>query len=95
MLSGWVNLVYKFVEILLSPNNPFNTTVMGSDIGVVTPYKAQHLRISQRFEQNILMKDILVGTTEIFQGKERPVMIISTVSVGSLSEFVQNDRVSR
>lgn len=87
-------MVSKFVESLLSSNNPFGKSVKGVDIGIVTPYKEQHKRISQRFEENSQLADILIGTAEIFQGKEKPVMIISTVSVGKLTEFMKEDRVS-
>lgn len=78
---------------LLSPNNSFGTIVTGNEIGVVTPYKAQHIKISSKLEEHG-WEDIMVGTAELFQGKERPVMIISTVSVDSLTDFVKDDRVS-
>lgn len=84
----------NYIEALLSPNNLFGRTVAGTDIGVVTPYKAQHMQILYRLEQKFISEGIMVGTAELFQGKERPVMIISTVSVNSLTDFVQEDRVS-
>lgn len=65
-----------------------------SDIGVVTPYKKQCKRIAQacRIKK---FSDITIGTAETFQGKEKPVMIISTVRCDRKSlGFVNDPRVS-
>ena len=45
------------------------------DIGVITLYNAQVSLIKKLIVSN----DLLVGTVEIFQGRERKVIIISTV----------------
>lgn len=64
-----------------------------SDIGVVSPYKLQCKTIA-RMCQREGINDITVGTAEIFQGKEKPVIILSTVrSAGELG-FVSDPRVS-
>lgn len=88
-----IEILIKFATELLSKNNRFGVTINDVDLGIVTPYTAQHHKISQALQQNSLFANVLIGTAEIFQGKERPVMIISTVSVGNLSDFVQNNRV--
>lgn len=64
-----------------------------SDIGIVTPYAKQSKILSQRCK-SMDLNDITIGTAEIFQGKEKPVMIISTVRSNQRSlGFVADIRV--
>lgn len=63
------------------------------DIGVVTPYRKQRHRLCQRFRR-LNFDQITVGTAEVFQGKEKPVMIISTVRSNGELGFVSEPRVS-
>ena len=51
------------------------------DIGVITPYNKQvdRIRKALRAEDEFDLRDIKVGSTELFQGQERKVIIISTV----------------
>lgn len=51
-------------------------------IGIVSPYHAQNYKITQAL-QALNMGKVDVGTAESFQGKEKPVMIISTVRSAS------------
>lgn len=63
------------------------------DIGVVTPYRLQCRRIAQACRVN-RFDDITVGTAEVFQGREKPIMIVSTVrSNENISEFINDPRV--
>lgn len=53
-------------------------TITPKDIGIITPFKQQQLDIS-RYLAAMNLKDITVGTVEVFQGQERNVIILSTV----------------
>lgn len=65
-----------------------------SEIGIVSPYKLQCKHIAQAIRKNAL-GDITVGTAEVFQGQEKPIMIVSTVrSGGPKLGFVSEPRVS-
>ena len=83
--------VVKLVQELLQPR------AMGSGaqrlepkhIGVITPYNRQVQRIRNRLEKAHL-SDVKVGSTELFQGQERRVIILSTVR--SSDNFVGFDR---
>lgn len=48
----------------------------GANVGVVAPYRAQVSLLAQKISD----KDIVVDTIHKFQGKERDVMVLSTVS---------------
>lgn len=92
-----VNAVIECINKLLStkylPNN-LPKRLTQNDIGVVTPYKMQRRKISQAC-RDLKFDEITVGTAEVFQGQEKPVMIISTVRSGGdrRLQFVNNDRV--
>ncbi|KAJ8676504.1 hypothetical protein QAD02_012291 [Eretmocerus hayati] len=69
--------VMRHVHLLLDAK--FGTrTLKGKDIGIITPFTSQKIRIKKLLkEANIV--DIEVGTVQLFQGKEKEVMIFSTV----------------
>lgn len=66
----------KVVEIItkLTEKKGLN----GEDIGVITPYRQQVLKLSNTLE-SLGCSGIKVGSVEQFQGQERQVIIISTV----------------
>ncbi|KDP23615.1 hypothetical protein JCGZ_23448 [Jatropha curcas] len=75
---SWFNRIEasKVVEIVnkLIDNTDLNET----DIGVITPYRQQVLKIKKALE-SWEMSDVKVGSVEQFQGQEREVIIISSV----------------
>lgn len=62
-----------------------------SDIGLISPYKSQCRQLKSACEKRN-WEEIKIGSLEIFQGQERPIVIVSTVrsemrSVGFLDNF--------
>jgi helicase MOV-10 len=67
--------------------------ILASDIGIISPYKKQCQKIMQQLAQNE-WSEIEVGTVEMFQGREKAVVIISTVRSGSNRVgFLDNPKV--
>ena len=66
--------------------------VQPEDIGIITPYNKQvgKIRSLLRAEQHVDLRAVKVGSTELFQGQERRVIIISTVR--STDQFIDSDR---
>lgn len=85
--------VIDFIKSLLSPSHTHFMKVSQSDVGVVTPYKMQRRKIAQACHR-CNFDEITIGTAEVFQGQEKPIMILSTVrSGGNRLGFVNNARV--
>lgn len=66
----------KVVEIIKQLTEKWELT--GEDIGVITPYRQQVLKLQKALE-SLDCSDIKVGSVEQFQGQERQVIIVSTV----------------
>ena len=62
------------------------------DIGVITPYNKQVGRIQRALygEPTVDLRGVKVGSTELFQGQERRVIILSTVR--SNADFIDFDK---
>jgi helicase MOV-10 len=87
-----IAIVMNYIKQILSAGIN-NRKVEECHIGVITPYKKQCLKLAQRFEFNNWY-DIEVGTVETFQGREKPVIIISTVRSGTDNVgFLNNPKV--
>ncbi|KAL0477841.1 hypothetical protein AKO1_005271 [Acrasis kona] len=54
-----------------------NLTV--EDIGIITPYRKQVEKIRAKINSNPATRGIQIGTVEVYQGKEKRAIIISTV----------------
>lgn len=90
-----VDVVIDYIKKLLTPGNRLSRVpIKQSDIGVVAPYKLQCKVLASVCRQHNF-NDVTVGTAEIFQGRERPVMIISTVRTDMSLGFVKDPRVYR
>lgn len=81
-----ITVVLRYVKHLLYDARSFG--IQPKDIGVITPYAkhAEKLRLAFRAEQ---MSEVMVGSTEQFQGQEKHVTIISTVR--SSDEYIPFD----
>ncbi|KAK9292346.1 hypothetical protein L1049_020312 [Liquidambar formosana] len=75
---SWFNRieVSKVVEIINKLKADKDLT--GEDIGVITPYRQQVIKINKVLE-SFDLPDVKVGSVEQFQGQEREVIIVSTV----------------
>lgn len=62
------------------------------DIGVVTPYNKQVQVIRDLCDKNDF-QNVTIGTAEVFQGQEKPVIIISTVGTNGVVGFTDDPRV--
>jgi len=62
--------------------------VQAKEIGVITPYRRQVQKIRNKLKKEGY-QDVMVGSTEEFQGQERRVIIVSTVR--SNPEYVNTD----
>lgn len=85
-------IVIDYVKKLLQTEYS-GKRVHTSDIGIVAPYREQCNVIKDECINNGF-NGILIGTAEIFQGKERAIMIISTVRTDGTLGFVGDARVS-
>lgn len=84
----------EYVRKLLVDGARAGKTVTEKDIGVVTPYKLQSKVIARACRRSSF-NDITVGTAEVFQGQEKPVMIVSTVCTNGTLGFVKDPRVGQ
>lgn len=73
-----IKVVVEYVVALLEGKGGLRTRVREEDIGIVSPYRKQVLKI-----RSLLQKrnrgGVTVGSTEEFQGQERMIIIITTV----------------
>lgn len=68
--------------------------ITADDIGIVSPYKKQTRNIVNALKHQKL-GDVKVGSVEVFQGQEKPVIIVTTVrSKMNNVGFLSNWRVS-
>ncbi|KAH9303784.1 hypothetical protein KI387_008188, partial [Taxus chinensis] len=77
---SWFNSIEisKVLEIIKKLKADKRNSVTGKDIGVITPYHQQAVKLRKAFAANNL-SDLKVGSVEQFQGDEKRVIIISTV----------------
>ncbi len=83
-----INQVKYYVQQLLKQGIN-GRKIMPYDIGIVSPYKCQITKI----EKELKIKGLEIGTTEYYQGREKNIMIISTVKSKSSVGFLKNEKV--
>lgn len=84
--------VVKIVNDLIGTQlTTIGRKIKANDIGIISPYRSQCV-----FLQNELRSytGLMIGTTELFQGSEKPIIIVSTVRSNSNLGFVKEYRVS-
>jgi helicase MOV-10 len=81
-----VVVVLNYLEQLVAEG------VKPADIGVISPYRAQALKVRDQLVGTGL-EEVMVGTTEEFQGQERLAVILSTVR--SSPEYLLKDGEAR
>jgi helicase MOV-10 len=69
--------VVRYVEDLLK-GGPSREPVQQKDIGILAPYIRQVYKLKAKLKHKT-WENIEVGTTETFQGREKRVIIVSTV----------------
>lgn len=69
-----------------------NRTIFCSNIGIISPYLAQTEIIRSECKKAGFER-IKIGTAEVFQGSEKPIIIISTVRNGKNLGFVTDKLV--
>uniref|UniRef100_A0A1B0EWW7 C2H2-type domain-containing protein n=1 Tax=Phlebotomus papatasi TaxID=29031 RepID=A0A1B0EWW7_PHLPP len=84
-----VNAVMTIIEEILS-NGINSRKIKESHLGIIAPYRKQVMKIREKCTARN-WNDIDVGSVELFQGKEKEVIIVSTVrsqrrSLGFLSD---------
>ncbi|CAN8019460.1 unnamed protein product [Ixodes persulcatus] len=72
-----IQLVLHYVDALLKVSDSF-FVIKEEDIGIVSPYRQQVIKILAALKKRG-RKEVTVGSTEQFQGRERLVIIITTV----------------
>lgn len=88
-----VEMVFHYIESLIQIGLNSGIKIKQEQIGVASPYSAQVRKISERLKN---YPAIDVGTTEFFQGREKPVMIISAVKTELMrNDFLENPRVRK
>jgi helicase MOV-10 len=91
---SWFNLheikqVASYVHQLLK-SGINGRPVTSQDIGIVSPYKSQITKIEKKLG---MFEGLEIGTTEYFQGREKNIMIISTVKSKTSVGFLKNEKV--
>ncbi|KAG8096036.1 hypothetical protein GUJ93_ZPchr0013g37662 [Zizania palustris] len=75
---SWFNRIEASKVVSIIRNLTRGGDICEADIGVITPYRQQVVKIKKALE-TFEMLDLKVGSVEQFQGQEREIIIISTV----------------
>ena len=86
--EGEVEIVRAYVDLLLTEGIA-GAKVRAKDIGIISPYKAQLNKLTERLKD---LKKIEIGTAEHYQGREKKIIIISTVKSREGVGFLKDER---
>lgn len=86
------NVSHSDIEVILEE---IKSTPSNKEIGIVTPFRNQAIRIEERLQQENI-SNVKVGTIHTFQGQEKDKIILSSAITSSTSlgafEFIKNNR---
>lgn len=85
--EGEIELVRFYVDLLLQVGVD-GEKVSPNDIGIVSPYKAQ-LNMLRKTLQH---RNVEIGTAEYYQGREKKIIIISTVKSRDNVGFLKSEK---
>lgn len=88
--DGEIKMVLFYVNLLLNCGIDGNE-ITQKDIGIVSPYKAQLNKLRKALQH---VKGIEIGTAEYYQGREKKIIIISTVKSKDNVGFLKSEKVN-
>ncbi|CAO1424625.1 unnamed protein product [Diamesa serratosioi] len=83
-----IQIVKHYVDQLLA-SEMAGSKITEFDIGIVSPYKAQLYKLQKEFQY---VKNIEIGTAEYYQGREKRIIIISTVRSQNSVGFLKSEK---
>jgi superfamily I DNA and/or RNA helicase len=86
--DGELEKVRFYVKMLLKQGID-GEKVTEEDIGIVSPYKAQLIKLREEFRREPKLE---IGTTEYYQGREKKIIIVSTVKSGDTVGFLKSEK---
>lgn len=86
--DGEVDKVRFYVDLLLNVGID-GKKVLSEDIGIVSPYKAQLNKLKEKLNH---VRGIEIGTAEYYQGREKKIIIISTVKSLDNVGFLKSEK---
>lgn len=86
--DGEIKLVRFYVDLLIRIGID-GERVVADDIGVVSPYKAQLNKLRNELRH---VQDVEIGTAEYYQGREKKIIIISTVKSRDNVGFLKSEK---
>jgi helicase MOV-10 len=86
--EGEIKLVRFYVDLLLRVGID-GVKIVPDDIGIVSPYKAQLNKLRQELRHE---KKVEIGTAEYYQGREKKIIIISTVKSRDYVGFLKSEK---
>lgn len=90
MNAGEIQFVELYVRVLLEKGIN-GQDVVQSDIGIISPYRAQRDHLLEFFDSKY--PKIEIGTVDAFQGREKKIIIVSTVRSGTRHVgFLRNEK---